>query len=66
MVFNANICPADGTIWFGDTDVTKDEEQLTVLSFFVPQNLIAKYLHEKYSKRLVNNLIKEVVQWKSK
>jgi hypothetical protein len=32
VVFNANVCTADGKIWFGDVDVTKDEEKLKALA----------------------------------
>lgn len=31
-IFNANVCTSKGKIWFGDLDVTKDQEKLRTLA----------------------------------
>ncbi len=32
VVYNSNVCTAEGKIWFGDVDVTKDGAKLTALA----------------------------------
>jgi hypothetical protein len=32
VVFNGNVCTDDGKIWYGDLDITKDEDKLTELA----------------------------------
>lgn len=39
VIFNANICTVDGKIWYGDLDLTLDEQALRALREDVGQDL---------------------------
>lgn len=45
-IFNANICTKDEKIWWGDLDITEDEEQLSKLSSDLKEKIYVLYEHD--------------------
>ncbi len=43
VVFNSNVCTEDGKIWFGDIDVTLDEDKLKTLAEAIGKKVYVLY-----------------------
>lgn len=45
-VFNGNVCTTDGKVWYGDIDITEDEEKLNDLSKKLGETIYVLYEHD--------------------
>ncbi len=43
IVFNGNVCTKDGKIWYGDIDVTLDEDKLKTLAEAIGEKIYVLY-----------------------
>jgi len=43
VVFNGNVCTEDGKIWYGDIDVTLDEDKLKQLAEAIGEKIYVLY-----------------------
>lgn len=43
VVFNSNVCTKDGKIWYGDIDVTLDEDKLKTLAEAIGEKVYVLY-----------------------
>lgn len=43
VVFNSNVCTEDGKIWYGDIDVTLDEDKLKQLAEAIGETVYVLY-----------------------
>jgi hypothetical protein len=49
VVFNANLCTDEGKIWYGDLDVTEDQDKLVFLSKELDKDLYVLFeMHGRF------------------
>lgn len=61
VVFNSNVCTKDGKIWYGDIDITLEEETLKTLAKMIKEPIYVLYEMDGRFENEENPLIEKAV-----